>query len=125
MPSHLTIDYRRKVDQARNTGPTIHHITAAISPIPWLSSIAVDFRILADCVVPPDKSAPKPVGLSGVKAIRMSAEHGTVTLVAPDSTVQVGDAFDFMVGYGDSTVFLHDNLYGIRDGLVEVVWPLQ
>jgi D-serine deaminase-like pyridoxal phosphate-dependent protein len=71
------------------------------------------------------KSTPKPVGLSGVKAIRMSAEHGTVTLAAPDSTAKVGDAFDFIVGYGDLTVFLHDKLYGIRDGTVEVVWPIQ
>jgi len=54
----------------------------------------------------------------------MSAEHGIVTLAAPDFTVRVGDAFDFIVGYGDSTVFLHDKLYGIRDGAVEVVWPI-
>ncbi|MDH4136945.1 MAG: alanine racemase, partial [Anaerolineae bacterium] len=85
-------------------------------------------RIIFDAgfkALPKWTNTPKPVGLSGVKAIRMSAEHGTVTLVAPDSTVKVGDAFDFIVGYGDSTLFLHDKLYGIRDGLVEVVWPIQ
>jgi len=33
-------------------------------------------------------------------------------------------AFDFIVGYGDSTVFLHDILYGVRDGIVEAAWPI-
>lgn len=68
---------------------------------------------------------PRPIGLCDVKAMRMSAEHVIVNLEAPDPTVKVGDAFDFMVGYGDSTVFLHDRLYGIRDGVVEVVWNIQ
>ena len=85
-------------------------------------------RIIFDAgfkTLPSWKSPPKPVGLSGVKAIRMSAEHGTVTLAAPDSTAKVGDAFDFIVGYGDATVCLHDNLYGVRDGTAEVVWPIE
>ena len=68
---------------------------------------------------------PKPIGLSGVKSIGMSAEHGTITLEAPNASVRVGDVFDFVVGYGDSTVFLHDCLYGIRDDVVEVVWHIQ
>lgn len=70
-------------------------------------------------------SMPKPIGLSSVKTIRMSAEHGVVTLEEPDFTVKVGDVLDFVVGYGDATVFLHDRMYGIRDGIVEVVWPVQ
>jgi D-serine deaminase-like pyridoxal phosphate-dependent protein len=85
-------------------------------------------RIIFDAgfkVLPKWTSMPEPIGLSDVKAIGMSAEHGKVTLAAPDSTVKVGDAFDFTVGYGDSTVFLHDELYGIRDGIIEVVWTIQ
>ena len=35
------------------------------------------------------------------------------------------DILDFIVGYGDTTVFLHDKLYGVRDGRVEVVWDIQ
>jgi hypothetical protein len=37
----------------------------------------------------------------------------------------VGDALDFILGYGDATLFLHDQLYGIRNGRVEVVWAIQ
>ncbi len=51
-------------------------------------------------------------------------EHATVTLAAPAPAVQVGDGYDVLVGYGDETVCLHDLLYGIRGGRVEVVWPI-
>jgi D-serine deaminase-like pyridoxal phosphate-dependent protein len=67
---------------------------------------------------------PKPVGLPHVKSIRMSAEHGVVTLENPDVAVQIGDAVDFIVGYTDMTLFLHDYLYGVRNGIVETVWPI-
>jgi D-serine deaminase-like pyridoxal phosphate-dependent protein len=55
----------------------------------------------------------------------MSAEHGIITLVQPDDTIHVGDRFDFVVGYGDNTVFLHDNLYALRGDIVEAVWPVS
>lgn len=39
--------------------------------------------------------------------------------------VRPGDAVDFVVGYGDVTAFLHDVLYGVRQGRVEKVWPVE
>jgi len=36
----------------------------------------------------------------------------------------VGDRVEFVVGYGDTTVHLHEEIYGIRDGAVEIVWPV-
>lgn len=84
-------------------------------------------RIIFDCgfkSLPEWAGMPKPLGLPAVKSIAMSAEHGTVILEAPDTTILVGDAYDFMVGYSDATVFLHDQMYGIRDGVVEAIWPI-
>ena len=69
--------------------------------------------------------SPQPVGLEGVKMVKMSAEHGIVTLEAPNSTIEPGQAFDFMPGYTDMTLFLHDQLYGLRNGIVETMWPIQ
>lgn len=74
--------------------------------------------------LPAWKWTPEPIGLTGVERIAMSAEHGVLTMEEPNHTVAVGDRFDFVVGYGDATVFLYDRLYGIRDGIVEVVWPV-
>jgi len=68
---------------------------------------------------------PELIGLTGVKSIEPSAEHLTLTLEAPNTAVKIGDRFDFIVGYGDTTVFLHDQLYGVRGGRVEVVWAIQ
>lgn len=70
-------------------------------------------------------AAPQPVGLDDVQSVNASAEHGIVTLNAPNVTVKVGDVFDFVVGYTDATLFLHDFLYGIRGNVVEVVWDIQ
>lgn len=64
------------------------------------------------------------IGLENVEQMRMSAEHGIVTLTEPNQTVQVGDLYDFIPSYGDTTVFLHDTLYGIRQGVVETVWEV-
>jgi D-serine deaminase-like pyridoxal phosphate-dependent protein len=69
--------------------------------------------------------APLPVGLPEVSSSSWSAEHLTVVLARPDQRIRPGHTFDFVVGYGDSTVFLHDLLYGVRAGKVEVVWPVE
>lgn len=68
---------------------------------------------------------PIPVDLSGFKAFRTSAEHGSLLLEGPNETLKVGQTVDFIVGYGDQTVFLYDQLYGVRDGVVETVWTIQ
>jgi D-serine deaminase-like pyridoxal phosphate-dependent protein len=82
-------------------------------------------RIITDAgfkALPMWKRAPLPVGLPPAQPYRTSAEHGTLTLNAPDTTVRVGDGLDCIVGYGDETVFLHDRLVGVRQGRVEAVW---
>lgn len=84
-------------------------------------------RILFDAgwkALPAWFGKPVPVGLDGVEEIRMSAEHGKITLEAPNTDVKVGDTLDILPSYVDATLFLHDHLYGIRNGVVEVVWPI-
>jgi len=68
---------------------------------------------------------PKPMGVEQVNGVSLSAEHGIITLDAPNTTLKVGDVLDLMVGYGDATVFLHDTMYGIRSGIVETAWAVQ
>ena len=67
---------------------------------------------------------PKPIGIDGIRSYVTSAEHGVITLYQSNTDVKVGDIFDFVIGYTDATLFLHDALYGIRDGVVEVVWDI-
>jgi hypothetical protein len=38
--------------------------------------------------------------------------------------VKVGDKLYWRVGYTDATVILHETMYGVRNGIVEVEWPI-
>jgi D-serine deaminase-like pyridoxal phosphate-dependent protein len=67
---------------------------------------------------------PAPRNLGAVAVVKLSAEHATVEMAAPNPQPAVGDRVEFVAGYSDATVFLHDHLYAIRRGLVEAVWPI-
>ncbi len=71
------------------------------------------------------QATPKPIGLEGIASLGLSAEHCTLEMAVPNESVKVGDKLEFIVGYSDSTVCLHDEMYGIRDGKVEAVWAIQ
>ena len=93
-----------------------------------VTSRPVPQRIIADAgfkTLPRGFATPRPLGIEQVKSVVFSAEHTFITLDAPNHSLQVGDLFDFMVGYGDATVHMHDTLYGLRDGVVETVWAVQ
>lgn len=62
--------------------------------------------------------------LAGVTSLRLSAEHGTITLDHEASCPRVGDRLLIDVGYHDAVVHLHDCFYGIRNGIVNVIWPI-
>lgn len=85
-------------------------------------------RIIFDAgfkTMPAWLNPPQPLGIEAVKKVATSAEHGIVTLEQPNHDVRIGDGFDFILGYGDATVFLHDHIYGTRNGCVEVIWRVE
>jgi D-serine deaminase-like pyridoxal phosphate-dependent protein len=71
-----------------------------------------------------DAAEPSPMGMENVKSVNLSAEHARIELKEPDTHLRVGDRVEFVVGYGDTTVHLHEEIYGIRGGAVEIVWPV-
>ena len=73
-----------------------------------------------------DTAMPEPLGLPQPLAgpLRLSAEHATIDLAAPSATPRVGDRLQLLVGYGDTTVHLHEELVALRGGRVEAVWPV-
>ena len=64
------------------------------------------------------------LSIKHVTGVRMSAEHGTMDLEEPNAEVKVGDKVEWHVGYTDATVVLHETMYGVRNGIVEVEWPI-
>jgi len=92
-----------------------------------VTSRPVPDRIICDAgfkAMPGWYNSPQALGLSHVQRIGASAEHGYIQLTKPNNSLKVGDDLEFIPDYGDLTVFLHDYLYGIRDGRVEVIWPI-
>ncbi len=67
---------------------------------------------------------PMPKDLSDLELVRLSAEHGKIEMQNPSGKPKIGDKLEWIVGYGDTTVCLHDEMVGIRSGKVEVVWPV-
>ena len=67
---------------------------------------------------------PELIGVNGSPSVEFSAEHGVITLSEPAPQPRIGELVEFVPGYSDATIFLHDYLYGIRAGRVEVVWPI-
>ena len=98
------------------------HIQATVTSRPSPSRAMVDagFKTMSG-----DVSMPEVVGLPGVTLTGLDAEHGYLTIENDDVQVRPGDRVNFHVGYGDSTVFLHDTLVGVRNGKVEAVWEIQ
>jgi D-serine deaminase-like pyridoxal phosphate-dependent protein len=56
---------------------------------------------------------------------KLNAEHGILDILYPEAELKVGDKLDFIAGYGDNTVFLHEYLFGVRNGRVETAWEVQ
>jgi len=67
---------------------------------------------------------PKPVGLEGVEVKSLSSEHGVLAIENPDIKLKVGDKIMLSVGYGDWTLFLHDQLFGVRNGFIENIYEI-
>jgi len=67
---------------------------------------------------------PKVVNAPGVQLGWLSAEHGTLELAGEEVKLEVGDKLEFIPGYSDNTMYLHDRVYGVRSGRVEVAWPI-
>lgn len=70
-------------------------------------------------------TAPEPINISGGYTMTFSAEHVRIDLEEPDLELKVGDRLEFIVGYSETTVNLHDQMVGVRDGKCEIVWDIQ
>jgi D-serine deaminase-like pyridoxal phosphate-dependent protein len=99
----------------------------ALTIMTTVTSRPTPTRIICDAgkkTMSSDAAVPRPLIDAPIKSVALSAEHATITLDAPDTTLAVGDHVEFIVGYTDTTTMLHEEIYGVRDGRLEVVWPV-
>jgi D-serine deaminase-like pyridoxal phosphate-dependent protein len=99
----------------------------ALTVVGTVTSRPTPTRIITDTgkkTMSSDAAVPRPLIEAPVTSVNLSAEHARIELGAPLEGLRVGDKLEFVVGYTDTTTMLHDQLYGTRDGKVEVVWPI-
>ena len=99
----------------------------ALTVMTGVTSRPTPTRIICDAgkkTMSSDAAVPAPIGLNHVRSARLSAEHATIELDAPNTALRVGDRLEWVVGYSDTTVHLHDEIYAVRNGRVEAVWPI-
>jgi D-serine deaminase-like pyridoxal phosphate-dependent protein len=55
----------------------------------------------------------------------LAEEHGIIKHPLAAQSMNVGDVIELIPTHGCTTINLHDFFYGIRKGMVEVVWPIE
>jgi D-serine deaminase-like pyridoxal phosphate-dependent protein len=99
----------------------------ALTIVTTVTSRPTPNRIICDAgkkTMSSDASTPEPLGLGPVRTARLSAEHATIELESPSETPCVGERLEWVVGYSDTTVHLHEEIYATRNGRIETVWPI-
>ena len=71
-----------------------------------------------------DTAIPRPLDVPGVREVRLSAEHAQLELEAPSDWPRVGDRVEFIPGYTDTTVHLHEEIVALREGRIEAIWKV-
>lgn len=64
------------------------------------------------------------VGEPGMEHVAGSDEFGTVRITNASKAYRIGDKLELIAPHCDPVVNLYEQLYGIRKGRVEVVWPV-
>ncbi|MGE5619144.1 MAG: DSD1 family PLP-dependent enzyme [Sphingomonadaceae bacterium] len=71
-----------------------------------------------------DHGMPELIGVPGGRLARLSEEHARIDLTDPSVRLAPGDRVEFIPSHVCTTVNLHDTLYGIRGGRLEVAMPI-
>jgi D-serine deaminase-like pyridoxal phosphate-dependent protein len=104
------------------------NVKPALSLLTQVTSRPTPTRVVVDAgrkTIDPSLRQPRPNGLELCKPGSFSAEHGIFELAAPSDTPKVGDRLTFSIGYSDQCNHLHENFYGIRNGVLECIWPIS
>jgi D-serine deaminase-like pyridoxal phosphate-dependent protein len=98
----------------------------ALTLLATVTSRPTPTRVILDAgkkAMSSDAAVPLPVDLS-TNSVRLSAEHATLELAAPSEYPRIGDKLELIVGYSDTTVHLHEEIVGIRNGRIEAIWRI-
>jgi D-serine deaminase-like pyridoxal phosphate-dependent protein len=74
-----------------------------------------------------DGGPPEVENRPGVRYLRGSDEHGSIAVdpAELEGELKVGDIISLLPSHVCTTINLHDVLVGVRNGVVEAVWPIE
>ena len=72
-----------------------------------------------------DSGMPLVADLRGVEYARASDEHGVLLIKNSETPIKLGEKIRLTPGHCDPTVNLHDWYVGVRNGMVEQLWPIS
>lgn len=106
---------------------THYHVdfAAALTVLATVTSRPTPTRIVVDAgrkTMSGDAAMPEPRGLPPIDLVKLSAEHTKIELVLPSAAPRIGDRIEFVAGYSDTTVHLHEEIVGVRGDRIESVW---
>ena len=93
-----------------------------------VTSVPEPGRAIVDCgqkAIGRDFGDPQVVGCPAFKASAGSAEHGGVSYPKDATPFAIGDWLTLRPADIATVFTLHDFAYGIRDGVLEAVWPIS
>jgi D-serine deaminase-like pyridoxal phosphate-dependent protein len=93
--------------------------TAISQPVEGLITLDAGFKALAS-----DAETPVLRDVEGAIYHWGGDEHGIVDQREAENPIELGDQVAIMVPHCDPTVNLYDNLYPVRDGRIEELWPI-
>jgi D-serine deaminase-like pyridoxal phosphate-dependent protein len=99
----------------------------ALTVLATVTSRPTPTRIVLDAgrkAMPGDAAMPVPLGLPAIASLRLSAEHTKIELAQPSETPRIGERVEFVAGYSDTTVHLHEEIVAMRDGRIAAIWPV-
>ena len=88
--------------------------------------IGLDYSSTLAGYIPNFTGLPAVESPRGARVNRLNAEHGVLDLKGGEAeNLRPGDKVVMVPASGDAAANLHDYFFGIRDGKVETVWPIE
>jgi len=100
----------------------------ALSVLAMVVSKTEGKRIVVDAgvkAISGERGLPSVKGIDGLRLKALHAEHAPIEILDPSVPVEVGDKIELAVRYHDGTVHLHQQMYGVRRGIVEEVLTIE
>jgi len=121
----MDADYGRILDQdgkriAQGEWENALFILTSVMSHAKADKAIVDAGLKAQSV---DSGLPVIYGRTDVKYVKCSDEHGVVE--DPQGVLKVNDKLKLVPGHCDPTCNVHDWYVGVRNGIVETVWPVS